>query len=104
MGLEAATKNNFAFTSSVSAMFSGLNTVAEVVIDRTGLKLDTPGVTGNTMLMWASLWGNMNMVETLLKKGADPLIFNKDGDTALSLAAKKGHRNVVVKLRDYGAL
>lgn len=104
MGTEAATANNFAYTATVSSIFDGHSPVTNVLISRTGLDIDQKGVTGNTLLMWASLWGRYDIAETLLAAGADFMVTNKDGDTALSIAAKAGNRDIVVLLRSYGAV
>ncbi|MRR17552.1 MAG: hypothetical protein EG826_13960, partial [Deltaproteobacteria bacterium] len=46
--------------------------------------------TGRTPLMYAVLRGDAAVVQALLAKGARKDLKNKDGDTALSLARKKG--------------
>src|SRR5204863_251149 len=48
---------------------------------------------GMTALMFASWEDHAEIVETLLEKGADPGISDKDGWTALMRAVFKGHTN-----------
>jgi ankyrin repeat protein len=42
-------------------------------------------------------------VELLLRKGADVDARDKDGDTALTMAEKKKHSEIVKILKKYGA-
>ena len=49
---------------------------------------------GYTPLMYASARGNAQMVELLIRNGADVTIMSKDGDTALELALKMGSTEV----------
>jgi ankyrin repeat protein len=44
--------------------------------------------------MYASARGNAQMVELLIRNGADVTIMSKDGDTALELALKMGSSEV----------
>ncbi len=56
-----------------------------------------------TPLMAALLGGYLHVMEYLLKKGANPNGVNKDGLTALHLAARSGLTNAAHKLLDFGA-
>lgn len=103
MGVEAVKANNFAYTALVTAVFGGYSNVANVLIARTGLSMDSTGVVGNTALMWACYWGQYNVALSLLQQGADYTIVNNDGETALSLAVKQGFRNIATLLLSYGA-
>lgn len=91
------------YSSLASSIFNGNANVAELLLTKTTLPVDFQGRTGNTALMFAAQWGQMASVEYLLKNGADTGITNTQGETALSLAMKNGHRDVVVLLRSYGA-
>mmetsp|Transcript_42921 Transcript_42921/g.118705 ORF Transcript_42921/g.118705 Transcript_42921/m.118705 type:complete len:142 (+) Transcript_42921:1-426(+) len=102
-GIAEATKNNQAYTSIVSAIFHGRATQAEVILTKTEMNINSAGITGNTPLMFASMWGQLDSVRFLLEAGADTTLTNVDGDNAVSLAAKGGHRSVVRLLRDFGA-
>ena len=50
---------------------------------------------GTTPLVLAASLGNLAMVEVMLEKGADKDLANKHGETALLLASKVGHLDVV---------
>ena len=49
---------------------------------------------GYTPLMYAAARGNAQMVELLIRNGADVTIMGKEGDTALELALKMGSTEV----------
>ena len=52
-----------------------------------------------TPLMMAAAEGQVEIVNALLEKGADPTLKDKDGDTALSFAVQKGHDEVAEILK-----
>ena len=56
-----------------------------------------------TLLMLAALVGNTKIGELLISCGADVSKINTHGDSALSLAAGKGHLPFVKLLMDHGA-
>uniref|UniRef100_A0A1X7T4P7 Uncharacterized protein n=1 Tax=Amphimedon queenslandica TaxID=400682 RepID=A0A1X7T4P7_AMPQE len=58
---------------------------------------------GDTALIEAARGGNSDVVELLLKKGADPSHSNYRGDTALIEAARGGNCDVVELLLKKGA-
>jgi len=103
MGIGSATENNLGYTATVTAIFKGSAVVTDVILSRTNLDINLQGVTGNTPLMWAALWGQYAVASSLLKQGADTSLTNNDGLDALQLAAKNGKRDVVKLLRSYGA-
>ncbi|KAL3073208.1 hypothetical protein niasHT_031156 [Heterodera trifolii] len=53
-----------------------------------------------TALMWASNVGLKDIVKRLLKAGARADQANKKGVTAIDIAARKGHVEIVKILRD----
>ena len=55
---------------------------------------NTQGPFGNTLLHSAVLSGNVREVQTLLAAGADPHIANREGHTALRVAAILGHGEI----------
>ena len=50
---------------------------------------------GNTSLMYASFYAHTEMLNWLLQNGADPLIQNLSGVTALMWAIERNHLEVV---------
>jgi ankyrin repeat protein len=58
---------------------------AAALIDR-GASIDKGGPEGMTPLMMAAGYGNDDMVDLLLRRGADPRVKAKDGATALDFA------------------
>jgi len=53
--------------------------------------------------MHAAFAGNVELVNLLLEKGADPNARNGEGKTPLTFAREKGHDSVVELLRKRGA-
>jgi len=59
---------------------------------------------GMTPLLYASKWNNFELVELLLKKGANINAVNKNGDTALSISLKNGNNLIFEYLKEHGAV
>lgn len=91
------------YASLATSIFNGHVNVAEVLLTKTTLPVNFQGITGNTALMFAAQWGQLEAVQYLLNAAADVTLVNASGDTALSLAMKGGHREIAVLLRAYGA-
>ena len=70
---------------------------------RDSRKGSIPGKAGWTALMIATAEGNENIVELLLKVGADASITSEQGETALSLALDYKYQQIVDLLISYGA-
>lgn len=96
---------NLAFTSTVEAIFRGSQGLLEVLTSKIpSFDVNKQSYDGMTPLMFASLFNQYKAVQYLLKsKSADYTLQNKDGDTALSLAKKKGFKNIVLLLQENGA-
>jgi len=103
MGVEDATANNMGYASVVTGIFGGSSVVTNVLLTRSNTDINAQGITGNTPLMWAALWGKADIASSLLQQGADYLLRNSDDDDALAIAAKAGYRDIVILLRSYGA-
>ena len=58
------------------------------------------GPFGNTLLHSAVLSGDIREVQRLLAAGADPRIANREGQTALRVAALLGHEDIHKLLED----
>ena len=60
---------------------------------------------GSTMLMWAAFndTGKTELVDELLKLGIDPNAKNKNGETALTWALRRGYTPVITALKKGGA-
>jgi ankyrin repeat protein len=64
---------------------------------------NTQGPFGNTLLHSAVVSGDIHEVQRLLAAGADPRIANREGHTALRVAAILGHddiRDLLARPRD----
>jgi ankyrin repeat protein len=58
-------------------------------------------VQGATALMYAAWAGHRDMVELLLRNGADPLLKNIEGKTSLDLAMFRGHYSVAYLIEEF---
>ena len=98
-----AVSSGLAFTSLASSIYNDHDSLSKVIVSKTGINLNSQGVTGNTALMFAALWGATNNAQYLLESGADVTLKNNKGETALSIALKAGNRDIALMLRSYGA-
>ena len=78
---------------------------SDTVIDlvRRGMDANTSDRSGTTLLMMAAANGNIQLLEFLLKSGANILKQNRYGDTALAIAALQGRDAIVQRLVQAGA-
>jgi ankyrin repeat protein len=67
------------------------------------IDLDATDEWGNTALHIAARHGNSEMVDILLRNGADINVMDGCGDTALHIAARDGNQDTVVMLMKHGA-
>lgn len=86
------------WTPLMSACNRGYYEVARYLVE-SGAKIDFAARFGKygerTPLMQAAFNGHEDIVKLLVEKGADTGFANGKGDTALSLAAAKGHKKIV---------
>lgn len=68
-----------------------------------GMDVNTTDSKGNSLLMLAAQNGDFPILELLLRNKANVLIKNKYGDSALMLAALRGHLDTVAALVAAGA-
>jgi ankyrin repeat protein len=80
------------------AILRGDQALVAVLFDE-GANLEIEyGLTMGTPLMYAAFLGDRGMVELLLERGANPRAFY-EGDTAASVAVRRGHEEIVDVLR-----
>lgn len=68
-----------------------------------GANIDAEDKRGCTPLYYASLYGNLKVVELLLERGASLNVENKENETALIAACKEHHHKVVKRFLAAGA-
>ena len=95
-------ESNFAYTAVINSIFDERPEITNVILTKTDMNVNTQGVTGNTPLMWAIVFGKKSAAKILLKAGADCSFVNEKGETAYALAFQKGLMDVVQLLRSKG--
>jgi len=60
-----------------------------------GAEVNARNFDENTPLHWSAYKGHVDIIETLIYKGADYNLKNKHGETALLIASKYGKTEVV---------
>ena len=95
----AATENDARLVDAVESRDSAL---ARSLLD-SGVPVSETQADGTTALHWASHLEQIDLVNLLLGKGADPNAVNRYGVTPLSLAATNGSPATVASLLDAGA-
>ena len=68
-----------------------------------GTEVNLQNEDGYTALMWAAIYGNLDIVRLLLDRGANLYLQNNNGKTALILASIHDHIDIVRLLLDRGA-
>jgi ankyrin repeat protein len=80
----------------------GLTVFQEIL--ESGVAFDAADANGNTLLMLAAQAGQEDIVAFLLNHGADPMLRDSWGGTALTRAAESGHIHIVELLQAVGAV
>lgn len=80
------TEDNFGYTATVMAIFSGKAGAVNVLLNKGQVPIDSVGVLGNTPLIWATYFNNLEIVKQLVGMGADVSVNNKNGENALTVA------------------
>lgn len=73
-------------TPLAGAAFKGFTDIAQILIDQGAAEVNAVTPDGKTPLMFAAMFNQIEILELLLSKGADPTSTTEDGMTALKLA------------------
>ncbi len=76
---------------------------AEILLDDPDVNVNAQDLAGTTILMLASYYGHLQLVQLILSRGADPSLQDKQGRTALQRAGESGHAGIAELLRQAGA-
>src|SRR5258705_1796268 len=79
---------DYGYTALFWASSKGNKNSAKLLLAQPGIKADVINIDGDTALMAAAEHGHAEIVELLLKAGANVSIIDKRGETATSLAQK----------------
>jgi hypothetical protein len=79
---------DYGYTALFWASYRGNKNSAKLLLAQPGIKVDAIDIDGDTALMAAAEHGHAEIVELLLKAGANVSIIDKRGETATSLAQK----------------
>jgi ankyrin repeat protein len=77
---------------------------AEVLLDDPSVNVNAQDLEGTTILMLASHYGHKDLVQLILRRGADPNLQDKQGRTALRRATESGDKEVAELLKQGGAV
>lgn len=67
---------------------------------KAGAKINNQGLFGVTPLMLAANTNSGEIFKTLLQNGGDPFLENDDGESAISIAKRKGYDEITVIIQD----
>lgn len=70
------------------------------LIEKAGVNVNGTNVTGLTALMLAAEIGNATIIRVLLDHQAHTTLSNVNGETALDIAQRKGHQDVIALLNN----
>ncbi len=94
-----AVARNAMKVAPIHSAAAGRRSVALLLVER-GADVRVPQRHGWTPLHTAADHGDLELVEALLKAGADPAATNDDGVSPADLAEQKGHDAVAKRIRD----
>ena len=89
--------------SLVVSVKAGDRRAVQVLLDEQRVDVDAPEPDGTTALHWAVHRDDLEMVELLIRAGADVTVTNDYGVVPLFLACTNGSADVVARLLDAGA-
>lgn len=98
---DEAKKLGLELITELKKLDANLNTIKELLSE--GADINAQNDTGMTALMWASSWGNGEVIEILLRGGTDVNLRKWDGSTALMYASADDHEEAVKTLLNHGA-
>jgi len=103
-GQDVNTKPKSGVVPLIWASLTGHREIAELLIQNgADVNYHNPSGLGGTPLIIASVAGNKEIVELLLANGADSSVKNNAGKTALDMASKRKHAEIVELLQKHGA-
>lgn len=102
-GADANSRYN-GFTALFWASHKGNKSSVKLLMAKPGLKLDETDPDGHTALMAAAEHGHAEIVEMLLKAGANVRITNKRGETAAALAQKTLGKQKAIVEKQHGII
>lgn len=87
------------------AATQGSKELAELIISRSKIKIDSKNLYGWTALLFAIKFNNLDFARVLLEHNSNPNIYLLDGTSALKFSIEKNKENKTISnlLIDYGA-
>lgn len=96
--------SNEAYMAAVKAVYDGRLDLLQTLYAMTPLSIDAKGNNvGNTVLMFAAMWGKYDIVQYLIAQNANFKLKNNNGQTALDLAKGYQQPRIAAFLRTNGA-
>jgi hypothetical protein len=88
-GVDPNATNRYS-TPLTSAAYRGNRDVVALLLAQPGINIDAQDVDGFTALTWAVGHGSLDIVDLLVQAGANPNIKNRFGESATTLAERRG--------------
>lgn len=101
---ELHTKNNSDNTALILAAYKGHTSVVTALLSSPGIQVDQQGQTGLTALIVAASQGHESIVKSLLANRSNINVVSNDGKTAIAVALKNAHLDIVELLKARGAV